>query len=406
MNRHQSFFSSNGSNRPRVSPIKRYLFVVLAMAVSLLFLAGCTNGRASEQKAGGMGQRPPASVTVATAVTKDVPVYLDEVGRCVARESVSVQPQVSGRITAIHFTDGADLKKGDLLFTIDPRPFEAQLHSAEATLAQQRAALDLAKLQFERAAGLIGTKAIAQSDYDTRKNAVDVAAAQVRQSEAAVETARLNLEYTSIRSPINGRAGHRLVDIGNVVAANSTALLSIQRVDPIYSDFTVTENDLSEVRRHMTRGGLKVEVRLPDEPDKPVLGELTFLDNAVQDATGTVMLRATVPNPNHRLWPGQFVRVRLVLSTLPGAVLVPAAAPQMSAKGSFIYVVKEDATAELRPVKLGQRQGDLLVIEQGVKPGERVIVSGQLTVMPGAKVHVNQQAANDSSGTARVGGQS
>ena len=405
MRRHQPFFSLNSSNRTQVSPLRCSLFV--ALAASLLFLAGCTNGGATEQKAaGGMGQRPPASVTVATAITKDVPVYLDEVGRCVAREAVSVQPQVSGRITAIHFTDGADLKKGDLLFTIDQRPFEAQLHSAEATLAQQRAALDLAKLQFERAAGLIGTKAIAQSDYDTRKNAVDVAAAQVRQSEAAVETARLNLEYTSIRSPINGRAGHRLVDIGNVVAANSTALLSIQRVDPIYSDFTVTENDLSEVRRHMTRGGLKVEVRLPDEPDKPVLGELTFLDNAVQDATGTVMLRATVPNPNHRLWPGQFVKVRLVLNTLPGAVLVPAAAPQMSAKGSFIYVVKEDATAELRPVKLGQRQGDLLVIEQGVKPGERVIVSGQLTVMPGAKVHVNQQNANDSSGTAKGGGQS
>lgn len=381
-----------------------YSFLVLVLSASLLLLGGCTNGAAADQKTGGAPQRPPAVVTVAAAVAQDVPVYVDEVGRCVAREAVSVQPQVSGRITEIHFTDGGDIKKGDLLFTIDPRPYEAQLHSAEATLAQQKAALDLAKLQFQRAADLIGTKAIAQQDYDTRKNAVDVAAAQVRQSEAAIETARLNLEYTAIRSPINGRAGHRLVDIGNVVATNTGSLLSIQRVDPIYADFTVTENELSEVRRHMSKGELKTEVRLPDELDRPLIGDLTFLDNEVQDTTGTVVLRATVPNVNHRLWPGQFVKVRLVLNTLRSAVLVPSVAPQMSAKGSFIYVVKDDGTAELRPVKLGQRQGDLMVVEQGVQPGERVITSGQLTVMPGAKVRVNQQNAD--SGATQPGGKS
>lgn len=395
----KTYFNRKGHSFPI------YALLAVALTASLLLLGGCTNGGAAEQKAGAAGQRPPAVVTVSSAVTQDVPVYVDEVGRCVARESVSVQPQVSGRITEIHFTDGADLKKGDLLFIIDPRPYEAQLHSAEATLAQQKAALDLAKLQFQRAAELIGTKAIAQQDYDTRKNAVDVAAAQVRQSEAAIETARLNLEYTAIHSPINGRAGHRLVDIGNVVAANTGSLLSIQRVDPIYADFTVTENELSEVRRHMSQGELKAEVRLPDEPDRPLIGDLTFLDNSVQDATGTVMLRATVPNLNHRLWPGQFVKVRLVLNTLHAAVLVPAVAPQMSAKGSFIYVVKEDATAELRPVKLGQRQGDFMVVEQGINPGERVITSGQLTVMPGAKVHVSQQNA-DGSSAANAGGKS
>lgn len=381
-----------------------YALLAAGLTASLLLIAGCTKG-AAEQKGGAAPQRPPAVVTVAAAVTQDVPVYVDEVGRCVAREAVSIQPQVSGRITAIHFKDGADLQQGELLFTIDPRPYEAQLHSAEATLAQQKAALDLARLQFQRAADLIGTKAIAQQDYDTRKNAVDVAAAQVRQSEAAVETARLNLEYTAIHSPINGRAGHRLVDIGNVVAANNGSLLSIQRVDPIYADFTVTENELAEVRRHMSRGGLKAEVRLPDEPDQPLIGDLTFLDNAVQDATGTVMLRATVPNVNHRLWPGQFVKVRLVLNMLHQAVLVPAVAPQMSAKGSFLYVVRDDATAELRPVKLGQRQGDLMVVEQGIRPGERVITSGQLTVMPGARVQVSQQNA-DGASVAKTGGKS
>src|SRR6266478_3292799 len=324
-------------------------------------------------------ERPPAPVSVAAAVTQDAAVYLDEVGKCVAREVVSVQPQVSGRITAIHFADGADVKPGDPLFTIDPRPYRAQL--------------DVAKIQFVRAGNLRQTKAIAQQDYDTRKNAVDVAQAQVEQGQAAVETARLNLDYTSIRSPINGRAGHRLVDLGNVVTANIGSLLMIQRLDPIYADFTVAENDLTTVQRHLAAGTLRVEVRLPDELDRPVVGQLTFLDNAVQDSTGTVMLRATVANGERRLWPGRFVKVRLVLSTVAGAVLVPAAAPQMSAKGPFVYVVKDDSTAELRPVRLGQRQGEFVVVAEGLRAGERVVINGQLGVTPGGKVRIEEPRA-------------
>ncbi len=339
-------------------------------------------------------ERPPSPVVIATASTKDVPFYLDEVGRTVAREVVSAQPQVSGKITEILFTDGANLAKGDPLFTIDPRPFQAALNAAEANLAQSKAALDFAKIEFARVQDLVESKAIARQDYDTRKNAVDVGEAQVKQNEAAVETAELNLEYTSIRSPIDGRAGRRLVDLGNVVTANTTTLLTIERMDPIYADFTVTENDLPEVQRNAANRGLKVEVRLPDEPDKPSIGELTFLDNAVQSSSGTVMLRATVPNSNRRLWPGQFVNVRLVLAMLPKAVLVPATAPQDSAKGPFVYVVKDDSTAELRPVKLGQRQGESIVVQQGLQPGERVIVTGQLAVMPGGKVRVVNGASD------------
>jgi multidrug efflux system membrane fusion protein len=352
-------------------------------------------------------ERPPAPVTVAAAISHDVPLYLDEVGRCVAREVVSVQPEVSGRIMEIHFTDGADLQKGDMLFTVDPRPFKAQLDAAEANLAQSRAALDFARIQFARVQDLVESRAIARQDYDTRKNAVDVGAAQVQQNIAAVESARLNLEYTAIRSPIDGRAGHRLVDVGNVVTANSSTLLNIERLDPIYADFTVTENDFSDVQRHTSRGNLKVEVRLPDELDKPLVGQLTFLDNAVQSSSGTVLLRATVPNSSHRLWPGRFVNVRLVLATVSGAVLVPAATPQDSAKGPFVYVVKEDSTAEPRPVKLGQRQGDLVVVEQGLKPGERVIINGQLAVTPGGKVRVDQgNAAGSGAPTGKAAGQS
>ena len=352
-------------------------------------------------------ERPPAPVTVVSAISQDVPFYLDEVGRCVAREVVSVQPEVSGRVTEIHFTDGADLKKGDALFTIDPRPFQAQLNAAEANLAQSRAALDFARIQFARVQDLVESKAIARQDYDTRKNAVDVGEAQVKQNQAAVESAHLNLEYTSIRSPIDGRAGHRLVDVGNVVTANTSTLLSIERLDPIYADFTVTENDFSVVQRHTSRGTLKVEVRLPDELDKPFAGQLTFLDNAVQSASGTVMLRATVPNSGPRLWPGRFVNVRLILAMMPGAVLVPAGTPQDSAKGPFVYVVKEDSTADPRPVKIGQRQGDLVVIEQGLKTGDRVITNGQIAVTPGGKVRVDQGNAGDGSApAAKTAGQS
>jgi multidrug efflux system membrane fusion protein len=213
--------------------------------------------------------------------------------------------------------------------------------------------------------------------------------------------ARLNLEYCSIRSPIDGRAGHRLVDVGNVVKANETTILTIGRLDPIYADFTVAQNDLSEVQKNMRAGTLKAEIRLPDELDRPIPGQLTFLDNAVADATGTVMLRATAANPDHRLWPGRFVKVRLLLSTLRGAILVPATAPQLSAKGPFVYVVKPDSTAEMRPVVTGQKQGDLIVVRQGIQPGEKVVASGQLGVTPGGKVH---EMPSEAAGAPAAGG--
>jgi multidrug efflux system membrane fusion protein len=339
-------------------------------------------------------ERPPALVSVTTAIAKDVPVYLEEIGRCAAREMVSIQPQVSGRITQIHFTDGADLKTGDPLFTIDPRPYQAQLNLAKANLAESNAALNLAKLEWDRASQLMPDNAISGQEYDQLKNAVAVAEAKVKSSEAAVETATLNLEYCSIRSPIDGRAGQRLVDLGNVVTASGLggtgSLLVIHRLDPIYADFTIPENDLSRVQENRNRGTLKVEVWLPDAPSDTRTGELTFLDNTVQDGTGTVKLRATLPNADHHFWPGRFVKVRLILSVHKNAVLIPAGAPQVSAKGPFVYVVKEDSTAELRPVTLGQRYGDLVLIAQGLKPDERVITLGQMAVAPGGKVQVEE----------------
>jgi len=332
-------------------------------------------------------QRPPAPVSVSTAVQRDVPVYLDQIGKNVAPEVVTIQPQVSGRITGVHVKDGATVKRGDLLFTIDPRPYRAQLDSAEANLSKNLADLDLARLEFGRVKALLQTDAISQQDHDSRRSAVAVAEAQVRLSRAAVDTAKLNLEYCFIRSPIDGRTGQRLVDLGNVVGPNATGgLLVIQRLDPMYADFSIPENDLTAVQRAVAAGEARVEVRLPDGPDGARNGTLTFLDTAVQDGTGTVKLRATVPNSDWRFWPGRFVKVRLVLATSKGAVLVPVTATQTSAKGPFVYVVKDDSTAELRPVTVGQRQGDLVAIADGLKGGERVVTAGQLAVTPGGKV--------------------
>ena len=360
------------------------------LVLGLLALApACkrVEGAEASSRSPAQPQRPPAPVTVATAIERDVPVYLDQIGKNVAPEVVTIQAQVSGRITAIQVKDGATVKRGDLLFTIDPRPYRAQLESAEANVSRNLAELELARLEFGRVQALLQTDAISQQDHDSRRSAVAVSEAQLRLSRAAVDTAKLNLEYCYIRSPIDGRAGQRLVDLGNVVGPGAPGgLMVIQRLDPMYADFSIPENDLTSVQRAIAAGDARVEVRLPDELDQPRGGTLTFLDSAVQDGTGTVKLRATIRNADWRFWPGRFVKVRLVLGTQNGAVLVPSTATQTSAKGLFVYVVKDDSTAELRPVTVGQRQGDLVAVAQGLKSGERVVTAGQLAVTPGGQV--------------------
>lgn len=364
----------------------------LAFAAAVLTTAvACSRGNV---KAAGPAIPPPL-VTAVQATTQDVPRYLDEIGRNAAFEAVTITPQVSGRVVERLFQDGENLKRGELLFVIDPRPYKAQVDSAQAALAQAKAALDLAKIQFARDEEVIGSNAISKQDYDTKKNTVDVDEAQVEAAEAALETAKINLEYCYIHSPIDGRAGARLVDVGNVVQPNATSLLSIQRLDPIYANFTITEGDLPAVQRQMSDGTLKAAVRLPSDPENAAKsGRVEFLDNAVQNGTGTVNLRATLSNPERHFWPGQFVDVKLVLSTEKGAVLIPGQAPQISQRGPFVYVVKSDDTAELRSVKLGQRQGDQVVVTEGLAPSERVIVAGQMLVRPGGKVRVDGSSSS------------
>ncbi|MFZ3339794.1 MAG: efflux RND transporter periplasmic adaptor subunit [Terriglobales bacterium] len=365
----------------------------LALAGALLAIlatVACSKGNVQAAPA-----TPAPLVTVVKATAQDVPRYLDEIGRNAAFEAVTVTPQVGGRIVERHFQDGENLAKGQLLFVIDPRPFQAQVDAAQAALAQAKAALDLAKIQFSRDEEVIATHAISKQDYDTKKNTVDVDQAQVEASQASLETAKLNLEYCYIHSPINGRAGARLVDVGNVVQANSTSLLSIQRLDPIYANFTITESDLPAVQKDMSRGTLKAAVRLPSDPENAArVGRVEFLDNSVQNGSGTVNLRATLSNADRHFWPGQFVDVKLVLATDKGAVLIPNQAAQISQQGSFVYVVKSDDTAELRPVKLGQRQGDNVVVTDGVAANERIVLAGQMLIRPGGKVRVEGDGAS------------
>jgi membrane fusion protein, multidrug efflux system len=367
---------TTGGKKQRFPRWGVFLFVVLAaFAVARTWQRGVETGKTT--------QVPVRPVLVAKVISKDAPVYLDEIGTCAAYETVQVQAQVSGKIMQRHFQDGADVKKGDLLFTIDPAPYQAALDQAKA-----QAALD--QVTLKRQADLRARNVIAPQDYD-------IAVANAQKSQAAAEAAQVNLDYCYIKSPINGRVGLRNVDIGNLVGPSTTALVTIQGLDPIYTDFTVSETDLALVRKYLGGPNVKVQTWSPDAKIAPRTGDLYFIDNAVQPGSGTVKARAVTPNPDRALWPSEFVRVRFILDTIKEARLVPAQAVQISQSGPFVFVMKPDNTVDLRPVKPGQRQdGDMTVIESGVEPDETVVVTGQLALAPGSKVDPKPYASNSS----------
>lgn len=350
-----------------------YLGGALGVIVLLLLLRAFTGGEKTAP------ERPPRPVSVAKVITKDVPLYLDEIGTCAASESVQVQAQVTGQIVERHFKDGADVKKGELLFTIDPKPYQAVRDSAKADAM-------LAEANLKRQEELKAKGVTASQDLDTAR-------ANAERTKAAVAAAQVNLDYCSIRSPINGRTGLRQVDVGNTVTSgmNGAVLVSIDNLDPIYTDFTVAEPDLPLVRRYLDGSNLKVLSDAEGDNIPPRAGKLYFIANTLQPGAGTVQARAITPNEDHALWPSQFVRVRLVLDVVKAATLVPSGAVQSGQNGPYVFVVKKDSTLDLRQVEPGQKQdGDLVVVKKGLQPDETVVVSGQLQLAPGTKVVVKK----------------
>jgi multidrug efflux system membrane fusion protein len=361
----------------------------IGLIVLLVAFRGCNQNKTAPP--------PPARpVAVAKVITKDVPLYLDEIGACAANESVQVQAQVSGQIVSRDFKDGAEVKKGDLLFTIDQRPYQATLDAAKADDM-------LAQANLHRQLELKAKGVTATQDLDTAK-------ANALRTAAAVAAAQVNLDYCSIRSPIDGRAGLRQIDVGNTVSAGSNGgssgaiLVQIDNFDPIYTDFTISEPDIPLVRRYLGGPNLKVLTDAENDNHPAQEGHLYFIANTLQPGTGTVQARAATPNPEHNLWPSQFVHVRLILDIIKNARLVPNSAVQIGQNGPYVFVVKKDLTLDLRQVKPGQKQAnDLTVIDEGVEPGETVVTSGQLQLAPGAKVVVQATEKvpppNESEGT-------
>jgi len=388
-------------------------------------LAGCANSGASSASGGGGGKGGKGGrgrgagdvpVTVAKAVQKNVPVEIQVIGNVEAFSTISVKAQVTGQLNHVNFQEGDYVKKGDRLFNIDRRPLEAALSQAKANLARDQATLgqaqanlarDTAQAKYAEAQSARYTQLFqngiiskdqseqlrANADATAQalvadKATIESARAAIGSSQAAVENAEVQLGYCDIDSPINGRTGNLTMKQGNVITANNMELMTINQIEPIYVTFSVPESQLPAIKRYMANGTLPVRSRPQDDDTGDENGTLTFVDNTVDVTTGTIKLKGTFPNTNRKLWPGQFVRVTLRLTTQPNAIVVPNEAVQTGQSGSFIYVVKEDRTVESRPITTGARVDQDMVVESGLEAGETVVTEGQLRLAPGSRVVV------------------
>jgi len=374
---------------------KSYARVVLLVlvAVGLVAWGGLTlRSRARAQAAAAASASKAATERIVPVLTapvtqRDVPVWLDGLGSVSAFYTVTVKPQVDGRIDKVFFNEGQKVKKGDVLVQIDPRPFTIQLQSAQANLARDAANLKNAQLNEDRYKTLQEQKLIATQQLTDQQASVAQLAAQIQSDQTQIESARLNLDYARITSPIDGVVGVRLVDPGNVVhAADAGGLVVVTQLDPIAVYFTLPEDDLSAVSGAMAQGTLAVEA-LSRDGDKPLgEGRLAVIDNEINQATATIRLKAIFDNPKQLLWPNQFVKARLRLTTRNNAVVVPAAVVQHGPQGTFAYVVGSDSTATVRPIVVDIVEGELAIISRGLKPGEQVVFEGQAQLRPGSKV--------------------
>ena len=363
--------------------LKHWCATALVPTIALIAIAGCSHGPADS-----FGERDAVPILAAKVVQKTVADTIRSIGRIEAFSTVDVKAQISGQVTQVHFRQGQDVKQGDLLFTIDPRPFQAALLQAQANLARDRAQYREAATDQQRYSVLLKQNVGSRQQYDQAEANAAALSASMQADEAAVQTAKLNLEYCEIRAPIDGRTGDLLVHAGNLVKPDAdTAMVVINQVHPVYVDFAIPEQKLPAVREVMAERKLGVQVSLPQQQGVES-GELTFVDNSVDAKTGTINLKGEFTNANGRLWPGEFVNTTLILREHPGAILVPSQAVQTGQQGSFVFVVQPAMKAELRPVVIGETIDNETVVNSGLKAGETVVTDGQLRLIPGATVTI------------------
>ena len=355
---------------------------LIGAAFAVIFLTR-TEGTPQREK-----REPLVPVRVAVAVQKPVPVQLQAIGTVEAFATVSVKSRVDGQLVGVHFREGQDVKKGDLLFTIDPQPFQVALREAQARFERDNALADKAELDAQRYAELAAKNHVSRDKYEQFRANAEALRALVAADRAIVERAQLQLDYCTIRAPMAGRTGSLLVDVGTQIKAGDDkgGMVEIAQIMPIHVAFAVPQQHLTETKARMAGGPLTVEARIPGTPPVEERGTLSFLDNKVNSQTGTILLKAEFANIDRTLWPGQFVTAVLTLFTRPDAVVIPAVAVQTGQDGTFVFVVKPDQTVESRPVAAGMRVGDETVIEKGLAPGDTVVTEGQLRLVPGARV--------------------
>lgn len=362
---------------------------LLALGTAVfLGLTACSDGKT---KASNAGRERAVPVVVTSVEEKTVPVQLTAIGNVEAYSSVGVKSRVTGELKKVHFREGQDIAKGALLFTIDSEPFEADLKKAQANLIQHEALTKKAVLDLNRYSELVQKDYITRDQYDQAQTNLESLKAQIKADQAAVETARLQVQYCSIRAPIAGRTGALLVDTGNMVRANDDkALVVINQIQPIDITFSLPEQNLADIKKYSAGGKLKMKAFLSGGEKQPEEGELTFIDNAVDKTTGTIRLKGTFSNKEKRLWPGQFVNVVLGLTSQANTVVVPSQAIQTGMEGSYVFVVKPDLKAENRSVTAGRSLDGQTVIEKGLKAGETVVIDGQFQLVPGSKVQIKK----------------
>ena len=385
-----------GTDEPRPRGRRRTFAWLFGLVILILGVGLALDRTAIEEKAQppGAQQTAPVPVTVADVTTHDVPVYLDGLGTVQASNTVAIRTQVDGKLQSVNFVEGQHVKKGDVLAVVDPRPFQAALDQVKAKKAQDEAQLVSDQKDLTRFKDLVGKGAGTQQSVDQQQAKVDALKATIDADEAAIESAETQLSYATITAPIDGRIGFRQVDAGNIVhAADQTPVTVLTDLTPAMVIFTLPQRDLAAVRGAMIKGEVPVIAMDQDNVRELGRGKLLLIDNQIDQTTSTIRLKASFANEDERLWPGEFIRARVLVNTLKDAVTIPSAAVQRNAQGLLAWVIKSDNTAESLPIVGGPALNDLIVVESGLKPGERVVVSGQYRLRPGTKVEASATEA-------------